>query len=241
MKGRPVDLSKQVQILKAASCHFLDHGYDKSSIEAIAEEAAVSKVTIYRHFVSKPELFKQAMALELRRIQADACFPQATGTTAERLFAFGMTLHELVSKPAFVRAERRIAADLHSCTQIGDVFFDATWRHFHSCLEELLVGLEREGCVSIDDTALAADQLLSLFCGMAHFERRFGQKEDRQHSIMRIAAGIDLFLVTYGCHRQAKTTKRPEAGRRARFQQSKCERTLQAVSRRESKAARNRC
>lgn len=217
VKGRPVDLSKQVQILHAASDLFLDHGYGTCSIEAIAEKAGVSKVTIYRHFGSKPELFRQAITHRLRQLQADARFPQPYGTPADQLFDFGMALHELVSRPAFVKAERRIAADMRYCPAIGIALLDATWRQFHSRLEALLVGLEKEGFVSITDTGLAAEQLLFLFCGIGDFERRFGQDKDQQRSSMRIDAGIDVFFATYGSPGTAKATRTLESGRSKRF------------------------
>ena len=53
------------RVLRAATSSFLAHGY-RSSVERIARRAGVAKQTVYHHFPSKDELFKE-VARELAK------------------------------------------------------------------------------------------------------------------------------------------------------------------------------
>ena len=54
---RPSDLAKRQAIVEAAARSFFDIGYAATSIEQVAADAGVSKVTIYNHFTDKRGLF----------------------------------------------------------------------------------------------------------------------------------------------------------------------------------------
>ena len=55
--GRPKDLEKRQRILEVARQSFLQHGYHGSSMDHIAKEAHVTKLTVYNHFQDKANLF----------------------------------------------------------------------------------------------------------------------------------------------------------------------------------------
>ncbi|MFO1435661.1 MAG: TetR/AcrR family transcriptional regulator [Gammaproteobacteria bacterium] len=57
--GRPKDPEKRDAILNAAARLFLEHGFDRTSMDAIANAAGVSKLTVYSHFDDKDGLFKE--------------------------------------------------------------------------------------------------------------------------------------------------------------------------------------
>ncbi|MCI0995639.1 TetR/AcrR family transcriptional regulator [Pseudomonas corrugata] len=62
--GRPrkEEVSQRLQHLREmAMRHFIEHGYDGASLEQIALAAGISKVTIYRHFVDKADLFRSVV------------------------------------------------------------------------------------------------------------------------------------------------------------------------------------
>lgn len=59
--GRPKDLEKQRQILEAAKALFLTCGYHGSSMNQIAKQAGVTKLTVYNHFQDKATLFTCAI------------------------------------------------------------------------------------------------------------------------------------------------------------------------------------
>lgn len=55
--GRPKDLEKRARILQAAKAIFLKSGYHGTSMNQIAQEAGVTKLTVYNHFQDKANLF----------------------------------------------------------------------------------------------------------------------------------------------------------------------------------------
>ncbi|MDN5714311.1 MAG: TetR/AcrR family transcriptional regulator, partial [Acinetobacter sp.] len=59
--GRPKDLEKRQRILEVARQLFLQHGYHGSSMDHIAKEAHVTKLTVYNHFQDKANLFSCAI------------------------------------------------------------------------------------------------------------------------------------------------------------------------------------
>ncbi|WP_330970248.1 TetR/AcrR family transcriptional regulator, partial [Lysobacter sp. A3-1-A15] len=58
--GRPKDLAKRAAILDAAKSMFTQYGFGGASMDQIAAEAGVSKLTVYSHFGDKETLFAAA-------------------------------------------------------------------------------------------------------------------------------------------------------------------------------------
>ncbi len=65
-RGRPRSDEKRQQILNAAAELFTREGYERTSLEQVAEEAGVSKQTIYNNFPSKEALLRAGI---LRRCE----------------------------------------------------------------------------------------------------------------------------------------------------------------------------
>jgi AcrR family transcriptional regulator len=59
---------RRPQVLDAALTQFLRHGYDGTSMQAVADEAGVTKPVVYACFSSKDELFRALLRREEERI-----------------------------------------------------------------------------------------------------------------------------------------------------------------------------
>ena len=59
---------RRPQVLDAALTQFLEHGYDGTSMQAVADEAGVTKPVVYACFASKDELFRALLRREEERI-----------------------------------------------------------------------------------------------------------------------------------------------------------------------------
>lgn len=70
---------KRADILAAARRQFLAHGYGGTSMEAIAADAGVSIMTLYRHAERKDELFEAVISI--------ACDPEEEAAGAEAFVA----------------------------------------------------------------------------------------------------------------------------------------------------------
>ena len=67
--GRPKDMAKRDAMLDAAACLFFRNGLEAVTMEAVAREAGVSKVTVYGHFATKETLFGSVIRRETATIR----------------------------------------------------------------------------------------------------------------------------------------------------------------------------
>lgn len=109
--GRQKDPGKRTRILAAARTLFLRSGYDATSIEAIASEAGVSKVTVYGHFGTLEALLHAVVVAEAAAINAALAHPPVQqGSLAEDLTDFGFHLLKMLRQRRTLDFEHLIAA-----------------------------------------------------------------------------------------------------------------------------------
>src|SRR3982751_245596 len=71
-RGRPRDPERLRRILETAQRHFNEHGLERASVDAIAADAGVSKMTVYSNFGSKEGLFQAVVRDRTATVVADA-------------------------------------------------------------------------------------------------------------------------------------------------------------------------
>lgn len=197
-RGRPVDAAKREAIVAAAAQCFFDNGYAASSIEQIAAEAGVSKVTIYNQFGDKRALFAAAVEHECAKIRGMLEIGQASGgTLRERLHTIGETMTAFIGRPEMVRFDRRLAAETERDPQIGLAFLNAGPYRMKAAFAALLEAMVAQGELEIADCALAAEQFVSMCKGIGDLERRYGQPHDLSADRARIEGAVALFLKAY--------------------------------------------
>ena len=197
--GRSADAGKRRAILDAARRVFLSEGFAAASIERIAAEAGVSKVTVYSHFGDKRGLFTAAIGHECARISGRFTLDNLPpGNVRNQLLAIGEAIVAFLSRPEMVQFERRIAAETAHDPEIGAAFLEAGPRAMKRALSDLFADLYRRGEVDISDMALAAEQFAALCKGMGDLERRFGHPSDPAQEHARIAGAVEMFCRAYG-------------------------------------------
>jgi len=89
-RGRPRDPQVDTAILDAALELLIERGFDETSIEQIAKRAGVARLTVYRRWAGKEDIFVDA--IDRSRAPA-ATSPEliATGSVADLLDAFAET------------------------------------------------------------------------------------------------------------------------------------------------------
>lgn len=198
-RGRRPDLAKREAILRSAIAEFFERGFEAARIEAIAANAAVSKVTVYAHFATKDALFTAAVEAECEKIRGKLLFDDGTAPLRERLTAFGHAMTAFLARPEMVRFEQRIAAETERHPDLGRCFLEAGPMRMKRALADLLGRARSRGELqAMPDLMLAAEQFASLVKGMADMERRFTGHFDRAASNRRIDAAVALFLKGYG-------------------------------------------
>ena len=196
--GRPVDTAKRKAILAAAAHSFFVLGFAASSIEKIAADAGVSKVTVYNHFGDKSSLFAATVERECEKMREYFSIDMSQGGgLAERLMSIGTAMVAFLSRPEMVQFERRIAAETQYEPKIGLAFLDAGPRRMKAAFTAFLAHADAIGELVVPDPELAAEQFASLCKGFGDIERRFGAPPDHERDAERIARAVDLFMQVY--------------------------------------------
>lgn len=196
--GRPADEAKRAAIIEAASQRFLDAGFAATSIEQVAADAGVSKVTIYNHFGDKRSLFTATVTQECEKMRGYFCLDEVpTGTIRQRLSVIGEAMCAFLSRPEMIAFDRRIAAETEHEPGVGRAFLEAgPWR-MKAAFTAWLAFAAKNGDLEIDDAALAAEQFVSMCKGMGDLEHRFGETPDAIVQKRRIAGAVEVFLAAY--------------------------------------------
>lgn len=196
--GRPSDQAKREAIKEAAARSFFDVGFAATSIEQVAADAGVSKVTIYNHFGDKRALFASAVEVECEKMRDHFSLgAMSSGSIRDRLTVIGGAMFAFLSRPEMIQFERRIAAETEDEPAIGQAFLEAgPWR-MKQGFSAFLKHAEECGELKIDDPSLAAEQFVSMCKGMGDLEQRFGVVVSSEDSRKRIAGAVDVFLAAY--------------------------------------------
>ncbi|WP_260483264.1 TetR/AcrR family transcriptional regulator C-terminal domain-containing protein [Sphingomicrobium flavum] len=196
---RPSSEAKRQAIIEAAAEAFFEQGYEAASIEAIAADAGVSKVTVYSYFGGKSALFSAAVERECRKMSS-AMQLEPGGEhrpLRQRLEALGQAFNQFMSRPELMRFDRRIAAEAERDPTIGDTFMNAGPRPMCLHMAAMIEEAHEAGEVDVPDFMLAAEQFVSMVKGFGEMERRFCGKMDPDRDQDRIAGAVEVFMRAY--------------------------------------------
>ena len=196
--GRPTDAAKREAIIEAACRAFFEDGYAASSIEQIAANAGVSKVTIYNRFGDKRSLFAASVEAECEKMRGTfevPAMPQAS--LRDRLLAIGEAMSAFLSRPEMVQFERRIAAETEHDPTIGMAFLSAGPHRMKKAFAGLLLALHEKGEIDVPDPELAAEQFAAMCKGMGDLDRRFGAPKDELRDRERVEGAVEVFCRAY--------------------------------------------
>lgn len=200
--GRPKDPGKRLAILEAAKKLFPRQGYDATSMDAIASEAGVSKLTVYSHFNDKESLFSAAVTERCEEQLPHAAFELGpdSGPIRARLGEIALRCHGLVNSEEAIQLHRMMAARAHADVRLAQLFFEAGPSRLLAEFEALLARADAAGLLRVPDPRLAAEHFFCLVKGLAHMQVLIGARppltpqEARDH----VESVVALFLKAYG-------------------------------------------
>mgnify|MGYP001041078682 CR=1 FL=1 len=198
--GRPKDLGKRAAILDAARRLFTTQGFDGVSMDQIAAEAGVSKLTVYSHYGDKETLFAAAAKAYCDQQLPGSLFePRPDLPLRERLLQIGRVFFAMVASPEAVAAHRMLSTPQMAETAVPRMFWDAGPQRVQDAFAELLRARMAAGQLAIDDVPRAASQFFALLKGEPHAQQVFGCGALRNGDTeAHLAATVDLFLRAYG-------------------------------------------
>ena len=182
------------RVLRAATAAFTLDGY-RASIDRIALRAGVAKQTVYAHFHSKDDLFKEVVREMASRVlvQLDAESDLRAG-----LLGFALAYRSRVLRPEGVAMFRTLTAEIPRFPSIARAIYEAGSGETARGLARYLERAMRDGRLRRDDPRFAAEMLLGMLVGPDRIKRLFGVARFYAAGEARRAARVvDSFLRMY--------------------------------------------
>jgi TetR/AcrR family transcriptional repressor of mexJK operon len=196
--GRPKDPEKRAAILEAAKKLFPFNGFEGTSMDAIAAEAGVSKLTVYSHFQDKETLFREVLKAKCAEQLPDRLFEvNRDAPLRDQLTAIARGFFALVVSPEAMAIHRMMCAN--PSEKLGTLFWQAGPQVISDHMEHFLRAEIAEGALEIPDTHRAAKQFFCLLKGEPHARLSYGcacpmtPKEVDAH----VASVVEVFLRAY--------------------------------------------
>jgi len=199
-RGRPRDPERSRRILEAAQTHFDQHGLERASVDAIAADAGVSKMTVYSNFGSKEGLF-QAVVRD-RTTAVLAGFPGAGTLDPDQpekvLLAIGARFLALARGDA-LGALRAVYGVAGVQPEVCRALYKEGPERVMDELAAYLRLANSAGTLKVRNPLQAADLFLSMFLGSGHIRGMLklempDPREDR--ALLREA--VRVFMAAYG-------------------------------------------
>ncbi|MBF0675894.1 TetR/AcrR family transcriptional regulator [Pseudomonas sp.] len=198
--GRPKDPAKRQAILEAAKSLFLRHGYEGSSMDAIAREAGVSKLTVYSHFTDKDTLFCAAVEAKCEE-QLPQLFtePSAAEPIDAHLVAIGRAFHALISSEESLAMHRLMFTLAKPNPQLVQLFYAAGPQRILDKMERVMHQADQAGTLRIPNPQAAAEHFCSLLKGGHNFRQLIGCAtcQGNEEAERHVREVVGLFIRAY--------------------------------------------
>lgn len=187
-------LMHRERVLRAATSSFLAHGYG-SSVDVIARRAGVAKQTVYHHFPSKDELFKEVARDLAKRVLVELeAEPHDVRATLAR---FGLAYRKRVLGAQGIATFRALVPEVPRFRALARSMY---WASAGEAVRRVAGYLEKAmaaGQLRRDDPQLAAEMLLGMLVGHDRVKRLFAVTSSEESDAQRTARVIDCFLRAY--------------------------------------------
>lgn len=199
-RGRPRDPERVRRILEAAQRHFNEHGLERASVDAIAAEAGVSKMTVYSNFGSKEGLFQAVVR--------DRTAPVVTGVPGagaldpdqpeKALLAVGTRFLALARGDA-LGAMRAVYGVAGAQPEACRAFYKEGPERANGELAAYLRRAHSAGTLKVRNPLQAADLFLSMFLGSGHIRGLLKlEMPDSREDKALLREAVRVFMAAYG-------------------------------------------
>lgn len=200
-RGRPRDPERLRRIMEAARNHFYAHGLERASVDAIAAEAGVSKMTVYSHFGSKEGLFEAVVKDRTERVMDGSPDGGALDPLKPResLLAFGEQFLALTREEHTLGKFRSLYSAASAHPEACQAFYRQGPERLNNQLATFLRHANEAGTLTVKNPRLAADLFLAMFLGDGHMRGMLMMEmPDARQDKALIREAVRVFLAGYG-------------------------------------------
>ena len=198
--GRPKDLEKRARILQAAKAIFLKSGYHGTSMNQIAQEAGVTKLTVYNHFQDKVNLFICAITETCEETLCTKQFDLDTSADFyQTLFIVCSRALQIIYSPEALKLDHVLLELAAEQNPLALQFFEASHTRMENQLAEFFQKAAQLGFIQANDPLYQTELLLTLLLGVRHHKVLLGiiTVPNAQELNQIIRDALDLFFLKY--------------------------------------------
>jgi TetR/AcrR family transcriptional repressor of mexJK operon len=187
--ARALSDKKREAILHGGKAVFLKRGFGGASMDQVAAAAGVSKMTVYRHFGSKEDLFAGVITELCQRIVAEDLAEIFAREPRQALRAFARKMTDIVFAPDTAELHRIVIAESRRFPKLGALFYETGPQACIDALEDYFVRNKSDRRFNVDNPRRSAEEFLELLRGYSHLKMLLGI--DKAPSAKDIEARID--------------------------------------------------
>jgi TetR/AcrR family transcriptional regulator, mexJK operon transcriptional repressor len=192
---------RDIRLLDAATRLFMEHGYEGTSMDAVAETAGVGKPTLYSRYRDKRDLFEAVLTARIN----DWLLPLAQVAEGEESKAPSCDLETVLDnisramlrhmlQPGAAALQRVIAAQKLKFPELARFAYEQGWVRAVEGVADILRSFDERGSVHVPDAKLAAEIFLNLIIAPTSRAALYGIEVDPERQEERRAASVRFFL-----------------------------------------------
>lgn len=190
--------SKHAVILDAAHEIFLREGFDMTSMDAIANEAGVSKQTLYNHFDGKEDLFRAFVRTRCETMSKsfETRFLDKNESPESVLTAFGEDILAIILSPDAMRLRRLLQNEGHRHPELAEIFYHQGPDLTTNRLANYLADQNAQGAMAVREPRIAAEQFIAMLAGHLRIRHLIGLASPPGNAERHryVANAVQLFL-----------------------------------------------
>ena len=199
-RGRPRDPERSRRIMEAARNHFYLHGFERASVDAIAAEAGVSKMTIYSNFGSKEGLFEAMVQDGTDRVMGGSAGVEAMDPMQPRkaLLEVGKQFLALTREEHTLGKFRSLYGTANAQPEACRAFYRQGPERLTGELATYLQRAREAGSLKVKNPRLAADIFLAMFLGNGHIRGLLMlEMQDAREEKALLREAVRVFIAGY--------------------------------------------
>lgn len=201
----PRVIRSRAAAVDAARTLFLRNGYTATTMDAIADQAGLTKRTLYNHYAEKEQLFNEVVAEVMVYAETFAReLPDAFSAALDednmksRLDELGQRLALAIVRPEVVALRRLLISESGTFPQLARVYYERAPGQVLETLASEFERLARAGMLRVDKPQIAAEQFAYLIVGQP-LDRAMllGSLPTEAQVLDSAHEGVETFLARY--------------------------------------------
>jgi TetR/AcrR family transcriptional regulator, mexJK operon transcriptional repressor len=199
--GRPTKLAaaqRDERLLEIAAQMFMDHGFDGTSMDRLAETAMIGKATLYARYADKGALFadvlRRRILLTYGPLEAEVEKDLKGKSLEATLLTVARRLLDLTLSPSSIALSRILAAQGARFPELGKLAIQEGLYRQIQIVEKILMSFSGSHRYVIDDLSLAADLFLSIVLGRVSRMALLGVHMEAKMLDRRAQQAVRIFI-----------------------------------------------